>query len=145
MLSPNDSCETPICSDRNRESSPSLAAITWSIDGPLGPRPVNMVPVMSPLIEFVWPFPMPLAAALSTPLSTWKSPRKGASGERQGVIAYCDPSSEGIQYRSGMPFPVEPDHEAARNRLRHNFRARRRIGSAVRIEHRNQWRQRQAA
>src|SRR5689334_8637823 len=106
MLSPNDSCDTPICSERNRESSPSFAAITWSIEGPLGPRPVNIVPVIRPLIEFVWPFPMPLAAALSTPLSTWKSPRNGASGERQGVIAYCEPSSEGIQYRSGIPFPL---------------------------------------
>ena len=67
---------------------------------------MNIVPVMRPLIEWVWPLPMPLAAALSTPLSTWKSPRNGASGERQGVIAYCDPSSEGIQYRSGMPFPL---------------------------------------
>ena len=42
---------------------------------------------MSPLIELVWPLPMPFAAALSTPLSTWKSLRNGASGERHGVIA----------------------------------------------------------
>ena len=34
-------------------------------------KEVKGVPVMSPLIEFVWPLPMPLAAALSTPLSTW--------------------------------------------------------------------------
>ena len=40
------------------------------MDGPLGPRPVKSVPVIKPLIEFVWPFPLPLAAALSTPLNT---------------------------------------------------------------------------
>ena len=28
MLSPNDSCETPICSERNRESPPIFAATT---------------------------------------------------------------------------------------------------------------------
>ena len=37
MLSPNDSCETPICSDRKRESPPIFAAIIWSMEGPLGP------------------------------------------------------------------------------------------------------------
>jgi len=86
MLSPNDSCATPICSDRNRESPPIFAAITWSIDAPAGPRPVKCVPVINPLIEFVCPFPCPFAAALSTPLSTWKSRRYAASGARHGVI-----------------------------------------------------------
>jgi len=86
MLSPNDSCETPICSDRKRESSPIFAAINWSIDGPLGPFPVNTVPVISPAIELVWPLPCPHAAALSTPLNTWMSDRNGASGARHGVV-----------------------------------------------------------
>ena len=70
ILSPNDSCATPICSERNRESPPTLPAITWSIEGPLGPRPVNRVPVISPLMELVCPLPCPPAAALSRPLIT---------------------------------------------------------------------------
>ena len=87
MLSPNDSCATPICSERNRESPPIFAAMIWSIDGPLGPRPVKSVPVIRPLIEFVCPLPLPFAAALSTPLSTWTSLRHAASGARHGVIS----------------------------------------------------------
>src|SRR5262245_39829166 len=34
------------------------------------------------------------------------SRRKGASGARQGVIRYSGPVSAGIQYRSGIPLPL---------------------------------------
>ncbi len=95
MLSPNDSCATPICSERKRESPPILPAMIWSIDGPLGPLPVKSRPVIKPLMEFVWPLPLPLEAALSTPLSTCTSLRHAASGAQAGsqfVICCLRPS-----------------------------------------------------
>ena len=142
MLSPNDSCETPICSERKRDSSPIFAAITWSIDGPLGPRPVKCVPVIRPLIELVWPLPMPPAAALSRPLSTWMSLRNGASGERHGVIAIVGAflGRNPVPLRNAVA--VEPEHEAALDRLLAAVGGRRgRVGGAQRIEHRHQRRQ----
>jgi hypothetical protein len=51
MLSPNDSCETPICSERKRESPPIFVAMAWSMEGPPAPRPVKRVQVIRPLIE----------------------------------------------------------------------------------------------
>ena len=72
MLSPNDSWQTPICSERKRLSLPIFWAIAWSIDGPPAPRPENISPATRPLIELWWPLPGPgrRAAGLSTPLST---------------------------------------------------------------------------
>jgi hypothetical protein len=51
MLSPNDSCDTPICSERNRESPPILPAMAWSIEMPPAPRPVKVVQLTSALME----------------------------------------------------------------------------------------------
>ncbi|MFO0890319.1 MAG: hypothetical protein U0790_14400 [Isosphaeraceae bacterium] len=87
MLSPNDSWQTPTWSDRNRLSLPIRAAITWSMDGPPAPRPENISPETSPLIELWCPFPGPgsRAAGLSMPLRMWMSERYRANGWRQGV------------------------------------------------------------
>ena len=59
MLSPNDSCETPICSERKRDSPPILRGDHLIDGGPPAPRPVNCVPVISALMELVWPLPGP--------------------------------------------------------------------------------------
>ena len=44
IFSPCDSWVTPICSERNRDLVPILAATTWSMDGPPAPRPVYGMP-----------------------------------------------------------------------------------------------------
>src|SRR5258708_22808634 len=99
MLSPKDSCDTPICSDRYRDSVPILAAIAWSTEGPPAPRPVKPVQLTTPLIDLWWPLPGPAtdAAGLSSPVITCMSSRNGAIGARQGVILYPVPVSAGIQ------------------------------------------------
>jgi len=51
MLSPNDSWQTPIWSDRKRDSLPISAAMIWSMDGPPAPRPVKEAPDTRALIE----------------------------------------------------------------------------------------------
>ena len=39
-------------------------------------------------------------------LMTWMSLRSDSSGARHGVISKPEPASLGIQYRSGMPLPL---------------------------------------
>src|SRR5438067_8763128 len=108
MFSPCDSWHTPTCSDRNRDSPRIAPAIAWSIDAPPAPRPVYGVPDTSALIDLwcVLPGAVTRAFGLSTPLTTWMSSRIAASGARHGVNSYAAPVSVGIQYRSGMPLPL---------------------------------------
>ena len=83
---PNDSCDTPICSERKRFSDWKRRATIWSSEGPLGPRPEYRVQVIRALMAVEWPsnavFTM---AELSSPLITWTSFFNRASGARHGV------------------------------------------------------------
>ena len=54
---PNDSWETPICSERNRDSPPILRASIWSSEGPPGPFEVSRVQVISAHSDCGCPLP----------------------------------------------------------------------------------------
>src|SRR5216117_489873 len=108
MFSPCDSWHTPTCRERNLDSPPIAPAMTWSMEAPPAPRPVYGVPETSALMDLwcVLPGAVTRAFGLSIPLTTWISARSDLSGARQGVRSESGPNSLGIQYRSGIPLPL---------------------------------------